>query len=189
MIQEIDCERNILHIKEEGSNSKTIIFKLKENIRFDVFRREQRGLVIGEEIRWTRNDKQHNIINSHTGIIENITRNKIHIHSDNRIIKLDKNHLSIKHLDYAYASTIHASQGKTTDHVIGVLESKHQYLTTQKSFYVTISRTRYEATIITDNAVQLIRHLYNHTGIQGVEHQQIDLKLDKNYTKQDAFQM
>ena len=71
---------------------------------------------------------------------------------------------------------------------IGIKTSIFNY---PKSFYVTISRTRYEATIITDNAAQLIRHLYNHTGIQisGVEHQKIDLKLDKNYTKQDAFQM
>ena len=199
IVQKIDYQKNVLYLKEEASNSKAIQFKLQTNIKFDVFHHEQRGLVIGEKIRWTRNDKRHNIINSHTAIVKNITRHNIHIESNEKLIKLSKNHPSIKHLDYAYASTIHAAQGKTTDHVISVLESKHQHLTTQKSFYVAISRTRYDATIITDNAAKLTCHLQEHTGIQmsALEHQKINPandinsqnKTKLNYTQQDVFQM
>ena len=38
------------------------------------------------------------------------------------------------HLDHAWASTVHAFQGRTVDNVIAAMEASHPHLTTQKSF-------------------------------------------------------
>ena len=44
------------------------------------------------------------------------------------------------------------------------MESGHPHLTTQKSFYVEISRARYRAELVTDNANGLKEHLEQATG-------------------------
>ena len=60
-----------------------------------------------------------------------------------------------RHLDHAWASTVHAFQGRTVDNVIAAMEAKHPNLTTQKSFYVEISRARDRAELVTDDAAEL----------------------------------
>ena len=68
------------------------------------------------------------------------------------------------HLDHAWASTVHAFQGRTVDNVIAAMEARHPHLTTQKSFYVEISRARDRAELVTDDAVELRAQLQAVTG-------------------------
>ncbi len=70
----------------------------------------------------------------------------------------------IRHLDHAWASTVHAFQGRTVDNVIAVMEAKHPKLSTQKSFYVEISRARHNAELVTDDAKELRETLEAVTG-------------------------
>ena len=56
---------------------------------------------------------------------------------------------------HAWASTVHAFQGRTVDNVIAAMEATHPHLTTQKSFYVEISRARDRAELVTDDAKAL----------------------------------
>ena len=46
---------------------------------------------------------------------------------------------------------MHAFQGRTVDTVIAAMEAEHPHLTTQKSFYVEISRARHRAELVTDD--------------------------------------
>ncbi len=39
----------------------------------------------------------------------------------------------LRHLDHAWASTVHAFQGRTVDNVIAAMEARHPHLTTQKT--------------------------------------------------------
>ena len=48
----------------------------------------------------------------------------------------------LRHIDRAWASTVHAFQGRTVDTVIAAMEANHPHLTTQKTLYVVISRER-----------------------------------------------
>ncbi|MDE0209848.1 MAG: helicase C-terminal domain-containing protein, partial [Boseongicola sp.] len=64
----------------------------------------------------------------------------------------------------AWASTVHAFQGRTVDNVIAVMEAKHPKLSTQKSFYVEISRARHSAELVTDDAKALRETLEAATG-------------------------
>ena len=73
-------------------------------------------------------------------------------------------HLQLRHLDHAWASTVHAFQGRTVDRVIAAMEARHPHLTTQKSFYVEISRARDRAELVTDDAAELRERLQEATG-------------------------
>ena len=60
--------------------------------------------------------------------------------------------------------TVHAFQGRTVDNVIAVMEANHPKLSTQKSFYVEISRARHNAELVTDDAKTLRETLEAATG-------------------------
>jgi len=60
------------------------------------------------------------------------------------------------HLDYAYATTVHSSQGLTSD--LSLIDIKTKSLTaSQDAYYVAISRARTEVRIYTDNIKELPR--------------------------------
>ena len=70
----------------------------------------------------------------------------------------------LRHLDHAWASTVHAFQGRTVDNVIAAMGANHPHLTTQKIFYVEISRARDRAELVTDDAKALREQLEAVTG-------------------------
>ena len=70
----------------------------------------------------------------------------------------------LRHLDHAWASTVHSFQGRTVDNVIAATEANHPRLTTAKSFYVEISRARDRAELVTDDARALRERLETVTG-------------------------
>ena len=59
---------------------------------------------------------------------------------------------------------MHAFQGRTVANVIAAMEARHPHLTTQKSFYVEISRARDRAELVTDDAAELRAQLQAATG-------------------------
>lgn len=60
-----------------------------------------------------------------------------------------------RHWEHAYASTIHAAQGKTTDRVLVHIDTKYEQTLGSESFYVAISRARQEAKLYVDDASKL----------------------------------
>ena len=83
---------------------------------------------------------------------------------DGKALELGRNDPQLRHLDHAWASTVHAFQGRTVDNVIAAMEARHPHLTTQKSFYVEISRARDRAELVTDDAAELRAQLQAATG-------------------------
>ena len=61
----------------------------------------------------------------------------------------------LRHVDRAWASTVHAFQGRTVDTVIAAMEANHPNLMTQKTLYVKISRARDRAELVTDDKAAL----------------------------------
>ena len=59
---------------------------------------------------------------------------------------------------------MHAFQGRTVDNVIAAMEASHPHLTTQKSFYVEISRATDRGVLVTDDASGLKEQLEHGTG-------------------------
>ena len=122
----------------------------------EVYRAEGIELRAGDRIRWTRNDAGLGLVNSRTAEVLSVGNGRVTFQlEDGKALELGRNDPQLRHLDHAWASTVHAFQGRTVDNVIAAMEARHPHLTTQKSFYVEISRARDRAELVTDDAAEL----------------------------------
>ena len=131
----------------------------------EVSRAEDIELRAGDRIRWTRNDAGLGLVNSRTAEVLSVANGRVTFQlEDGKKLELGGNDPQLRHLDHAWASTVHAFQGRTVDNVIAAMEARHPHLTTQKSFYVEISRARDRAELVTDDAAELRAQLQAVTG-------------------------
>ena len=131
----------------------------------EVYRAEEIELRAGDRIRWTRNDAGVGLVNSRTAEILRVANGRVTFRlEDGKTLEMGKGDPQLRHLDHAWASTVHAFQGRTVDNVIAAMEARHSHLTTQKSFYVEISRARDRAELVTDDAAELRAQLQAATG-------------------------
>ena len=131
----------------------------------EVYRAEEIELRAGDRIRWTRNDAGLGLVNSRTAEVLRVAGGRVTFRlEDGKTLELGRNDPQLRHLDHAWASTVHAFQGRTVDNVIAAMEARHPHLTTQKSFYVEISRARDRAELVTDDAAELRAQLQAVTG-------------------------
>ena len=131
----------------------------------EVYRAEDIELRAGDRIRWTRNDAGLGLVNSRTAEVLSVANGRVAFQlEDGKKLVLGRNDPQLRHLDHAWASTVHAFQGRTVDNVIAAMEARHPHLTTQKSFYVEISRARDRAELVTDDAAELRAQLQAVTG-------------------------
>ncbi|MDE0253309.1 MAG: relaxase domain-containing protein [Rhodospirillaceae bacterium] len=131
----------------------------------EVYKVEEIELRAGDRIRWTRNDAGLGLVNSRTAEVAAVKGGRVTFRlEDGKTLELAGGDPQLRHLDHAWASTVHAFQGRTVDNVIAVMESRHRHLTTQKSFYVEISRARDRAELVTDDAADLKAQLEAVTG-------------------------
>ena len=131
----------------------------------EVYRAEEIELRAGDRIRWTRNDAGLGLVNSRTAEVLRVANGRVTFRlEDGKTLELGRSDPQLRHLDHAWASTVHAFQGRTVDRVIAAMEARHKHLTTQKSFYVEISRARDRAELVTDDAAELRAQLQAVTG-------------------------
>ena len=131
----------------------------------EIYRAEGIELRAGDRIRWTRNDAGLGLVNSRTAEVAEVKGGRVTFRlEDGRKLELGSADPQLRHLDHAWASTVHAFQGRTVDNVIAAMEARHPHLTTQKSFYVEISRARDRAELVTDDAAELRAQLQAVTG-------------------------
>ena len=131
----------------------------------EVYRPDEIELRAGDRIRWTRNAAGLGLVNSGTAEVAAVKDVRVTFRlEDGRTIDLSPGDPQLRHLDRAWASTVHAFQGRTVDTVIAAMEANHPHLTTQKSFYVEISRARDRAELVTDDRAALKEQLEAATG-------------------------
>ena len=131
----------------------------------EVYRSEEIELRAGDRIRWTRNDAGLGLVNSGAGEVAAVRDGRVTFRlEDGRTLDLAPGDPQLRYLDRAWASTVHAFQGRTVDTVIAAMEANHPHLTTQKSFYVEISRARDRAELVTDDRAALKEQLEAATG-------------------------
>ena len=131
----------------------------------EVYRAEEMELRAGDRIRWTRNDAGLGLVNSQTAEVAAVAGSKVTFRlGDGRMLDLAPGDPQLRHIDRAWASTVHAFQGRTVDTVIAAMEANHPNLTTQKTLYVEISRARDRAELVTDDKAALRETLEAATG-------------------------
>ena len=143
----------------EGADGGTVAWKPAEiggrKGGTEVYRAEGIELRAGDRIQWTRNDTSLGLVNSRSAEVAEVKEGRVTFQlEDGRKLELASGDPQLRHLDHAWASTVHAFQGRTVDNVIAAIEARHPHLTTQKSFYVEISRARDRAELVTDDATE-----------------------------------
>ena len=165
----VEVDRRSSTVMLEGKDGGTVAWKPNgiagRHDGAEVYRVEGMELRAGDRVRWTRNDKGLGLVNSRTAEVVSASEDRVSFRlEDGRSLALGRNDPQLRHLDHAWASTVHAFQGRTVDNVIAAMEGDHPHLTTQKSFYVQISRARDRAELVTDDAERLRERLETATG-------------------------
>ena len=131
----------------------------------EVYKVDQMELRAGDRIRWTRNDAGLGLVNSQTAEVASVKDGRVTFRlEDGRMLDMKAGDPQLRHIDRAWASTVHAFQGRTVDTVIAAMEANHPNLTNQKTLYVEISRARDRAELVTDDAKALRERLEAATG-------------------------
>ncbi len=113
-----------------------------------VYQTERAELSRGDLVRITRNDAALDLANGDRLRVAFQVRSTVVLTDGVRTIHMDASRPL--HLDHAYATTVHSSQGLTTDRVF--IEATTTSRTTAKDvYYVAVSRARSEARIFTND--------------------------------------
>ena len=166
-VERVDRGNQTVHL--EGLDGSTVAWKPSEiggrQGGTEVYRTESMELRAGDRIRWTRNDQSLGVVNSGQAEVLGVRNGRVTFRlEEGGTLTLTPGNPQLRHLDRAWCSTVHAFQGRTVDNVIAAMEAKHPKLTTQKSFYVEISRARHRAELVTDDAGALREQLEAVTG-------------------------
>jgi len=184
-VKKINTTENLITIKTGLFSTETFNpIKLKgkaEKNYFEVFENEKRVFYEGDKIAFSRSVPELGIVNSDNAILTKVGLLNFHLKmrdgdKKGKIIKIRKDSLESKLIDHSYAVTAHKAQGLTREHVIAVCESYRKKLTSQKNFYVEISRAEHGLTIIADGTAKVIKRLKENTGVEisAREHQGIE---------------
>ncbi|MCX7116360.1 MAG: AAA family ATPase, partial [Legionellales bacterium] len=142
---------NRLHVRSI-ENQQIIAFNPMTYRKLSVYEPDKKELSPGDLIRITRNDKDLDVANGDRFKVTSVSPQQLIVTDGKRSMALDP--ASPLHIDYAYATTVHSSQGLTADRVL--IDAHAQSRTTAKDvFYVAISRARFEARVYTDDRAGL----------------------------------
>ncbi|KDR27188.1 MobF family relaxase [Caballeronia zhejiangensis] len=133
--------------------------------QLSVYRLERAELSVGDIVRINRNDADRDLTNGDrmrvAGVVwgvsgvSGIVRLESVEQRDGRPVRsLELPTHRPLHLEHAYASTVHSSQGLTNDRTLIALDTKSR-TTSMNLYYVAISRARYEARVYTDSVKAL----------------------------------
>ena len=142
---------NRLRVRDAEGNE--VAFSPKQLHRaLSVYTPETSELARGDRVRVTRNDAALDIANGDRFEVMRATPASLTLTDGRRVVELPADRLL--HLDHAYATTVHSSQGTTADRVL-IDAATHSRTTTKDVYYVAISRARLEARIYTDEVEKL----------------------------------
>ncbi len=128
-VHKIDREHHRLHLAFE--NGQTFYWSPK-NLRkpsdIEIYRQEKREFLKDDIIIFRKNNAELDIFNGDKAVILDIQKSKLTVALENdRIITLDLNQKANQHLDYGYAITPLASQGRNIKYVIAYGETPKPY--------------------------------------------------------------
>ncbi len=113
----------------------------------------------GDAIVWTRNIRRRGLINGERATVEAIARGKVRVRmQDGRKVSFATDDDDLRHIDHAWSSTVHRTQGLTTDNAIAVLDAASM-MSDRSMLYVEMSRARHGFVLLTDDTEQLVARL------------------------------
>ncbi|EBC1886514.1 conjugative relaxase [Salmonella enterica] len=129
-----------------------IEFSPMTHTKISVYQPERAELAVGDMVRITRNDKDRDLANGDRMKVVAVHERVVTVTDGKRNVELPTD--KPLHVDHAYATTVHSSQGLTSDRVL--IDAHAESRTTAKDvYYVAVSRARYEARIFTNDLRKL----------------------------------
>ncbi len=139
----------------EKNGGSTVEWEPWRRSKVEVFDKAGRNLQVGDDIRWTRNDRDLGRRNGEVAQVASVDSEsltaQVRTARGIQILDLERQ----QHWEHGYASTVHAAQGRTTDEVLIHLDTKQKNVVGHESWYVAISRARHSAQVFTDNPERL----------------------------------
>ena len=148
---------NILVLQGRDGTSTTI--NPRKLTKLSVYHLERAELAVGDTVRINRNDPGRDLTNGDrmrvASVIGGIVKiESIEQHNGQRARSFELLGTKPLHLEHAYASTVHSSQGLTNDRALIALDTKSR-TTSMNLYYVAISRARHEARVYTNSISEL----------------------------------
>lgn len=152
-------------------NGKTVRWnptKVAGGAKFGVteYQVKQDKIAKNDKIVWKDKNKELNLKNGSTGIVELIDGHFAKVRfKDGELRTIDLNKESHRHFEHNYVSTVYAAQGHTYQNTIAIAESWRRNLINRAAFYVAISRTKNNLTLLTDSSSQLKKAVDERLGL------------------------
>lgn len=162
----------------KAADGATITFSPKE-ATLSVYQTRRDELAVGDLVKITRNDASLDLANGERFKVARATRESITLSSAQRTVTLPAG--KPLHVDHAYVTTVHSSQGLTENRVIYDIQTASR-TTKRDVFYVAISRARHDAHIFT-NSIKQLPAAISRPSIKGAA---LDLHRDALHVRQIA---
>lgn len=94
----------------------------------EIFQQESRQLMMGDKIRWRKNDETRGIINGEVAEVIKIegTTSQLHLRNGEKV-DINLNTHQNQHWDHAYSSTVFVAQGQDVSYTIGLCQGPKPY--------------------------------------------------------------
>ena len=134
-------------------SDRTVSVDLEKYQKLEAYTIEAREFAHGDQVMFLRNDKNLGVVNGSVGMVVEGGNNSLKVETRTGIKEVDlKNY---NHIDHSYGSTLHKSQGMTSERVMIHLDTGQGPSNSANAFYVGISRASHEATVYTDSKEKL----------------------------------
>jgi hypothetical protein len=135
-----------------GESGDSIVFSPMTYRQLSVYEPDRAELAPGDRVRITRNDAALDLANGDRFTVAAVRAAAITLVDGRRTVELPAGRPL--HLDHAYATTVHSSQGTTAERVLVDVATRSR-TTSLETYYVAISRARLEVRIYADDLARL----------------------------------
>lgn len=150
MVQGIDG--NEMKVQLENSN-RTISVDLEKYHKLEAYSMEARQFAPGDQVMFLRNDKTLGVVNGSVGMVVDVKDNFLKVETRTGTKEVDLK--TYNHIDHSYGSTLHKSQGMTSERVMIHIDTNQGVSNSANSFYVGLSRASYQATVYSNSKERL----------------------------------
>lgn len=133
---------------------------------FTLHRPDQLAIRNDDKVLFTRTDRGNGIAALDQAQVRSFDKDTVTLDMDGELRTFARNDPALQSLTHAYAITSHASQGKTANDVVAVLDSSDRMLTSQVGFYVSVSRSADTLALIVDDKEKVADSLNRNAGLK-----------------------
>ena len=123
-VARVDAKTRTVHLKDDRGNivewKPVRIAAAKGGL--EVYRSETTELRAGDRVRFTRNDPASGLTNGQVAEVETVEKDGVRFRlEDGSLTRLGESDPMLRHLDRAWAATVHAFQGRTVDRIVAAM--------------------------------------------------------------------